>query len=88
MSNNPTINRENAASLAKALYTAVAIPMVFCSSIYSFLYCSYPRDRDRAQVYSLMALEDEQIELESPKMGDNKIQFGNFGTEFGDESDQ
>ncbi|XP_078163350.1 uncharacterized protein LOC144558381 [Carex rostrata] len=85
MSDDPNINRENAASLAKALYTAVAIPMVLCSSIYSFLYCSYPIDRDRAQAYSPMALEDQHIELASPRMVDNKIQFGNFGTEFGDE---
>ncbi|KAJ3707299.1 hypothetical protein LUZ61_011004 [Rhynchospora tenuis] len=83
MSNDPTINRQNAASLAKALYTAVAIPMVFCSSIYSFLYCSYPRDRDRAQLYSLMAPEDQQIELENSKIVDNDVQSGNFNTEFG-----
>jgi hypothetical protein len=77
MSDDPSINRENAASLAKALYTAVAIPMVFCSSIYSFLYCSYPKDRDRArtQAYSLMSLEDEQIEMETPRLVDNKIQL-------------
>lgn len=42
-------DRENAASLAKALYAAIAIPMTACSAIYSFLYCTYPRDRDRAR---------------------------------------
>ncbi|KAJ3699897.1 hypothetical protein LUZ61_003602 [Rhynchospora tenuis] len=47
-SDDPKINQQNAASLAKALYTAVAIPMALCCSIYSFLYCTYPRDRDRA----------------------------------------
>ncbi|XP_015075082.1 thiamine pathway transporter THI73-like [Solanum pennellii] len=40
-------DRQNAASLAKAMYTAIGIPMVICCSIYSFLYFTYPRDRDR-----------------------------------------
>ncbi|EAZ08858.1 hypothetical protein OsI_31120 [Oryza sativa Indica Group] len=49
-------DRENAASLAKALYAAIAIPMTACSAIYSFLYCTYPRDRDRARaMQSLVA---------------------------------
>ncbi|RVW57554.1 hypothetical protein CK203_093089 [Vitis vinifera] len=38
-------DRENAASLAKALYTAISIPFVVCCLIYSFLYRTYPRDR-------------------------------------------
>ncbi|KAF9600436.1 hypothetical protein IFM89_009351 [Coptis chinensis] len=41
-------DRENVASLAKALYTAITIPMTICCFIYSFLYCTYPRDRARA----------------------------------------
>ncbi|KAF9615108.1 hypothetical protein IFM89_021679 [Coptis chinensis] len=41
---------ENAASLAKALYIAIAIPMTICCFIYSFLYCTYPRDRARARM--------------------------------------
>uniref|UniRef100_A0A0D3H647 Major facilitator superfamily (MFS) profile domain-containing protein n=1 Tax=Oryza barthii TaxID=65489 RepID=A0A0D3H647_9ORYZ len=40
--------RRNAASLARALYTAIAVPMVLCCLIYSFLYCTYPRDREAA----------------------------------------
>jgi hypothetical protein len=40
----------NAAFLAKALYTSIAIPFIVCSAIYSFLYCSYPRDRERARM--------------------------------------
>ena len=35
-------DRENAASLAKALYTSIAIPFILCTAIYSFPYCSYP----------------------------------------------
>ncbi|OAY63806.1 uncharacterized protein LOC109712244 [Ananas comosus] len=58
-------DRENAASLAKALYTAIAIPMTLCCLIYSFLYRTYPRDRERARMDSLIASEMQQIELES-----------------------
>ncbi|CAL9106964.1 uncharacterized protein LOC135633435 [Musa acuminata AAA Group] len=58
-------DRANAASLAKALYTAIAIPMSLCCSIYSFLYCTYPRDRERARMDSLIASEIQQLELEN-----------------------
>ncbi|EHA8586849.1 hypothetical protein COCNU_scaffold001054G000120 [Cocos nucifera] len=65
------IDRENAASLAKALYTAIAIPMSLCCSIYSFLYHTYPRDRERARMESLIASELQHIELENPpRVGD------------------
>lgn len=37
-------DRENAAALVKALYTAIDIPMTICCSIYSFLYFTYPRE--------------------------------------------
>ncbi|CAN4097277.1 unnamed protein product [Withania somnifera] len=45
--------RENAASLAKAMYTAIGIPMIIGCSIYSFLYCTYPRDRDRVRLQQI-----------------------------------
>ncbi|KAF9623784.1 hypothetical protein IFM89_005291 [Coptis chinensis] len=56
-------DRENAASLAKALYTAIAIPMTICCFIYSFLYCTYPRDRARARMEALIESEMQQIEV-------------------------
>ncbi|KAK4353096.1 hypothetical protein RND71_028614 [Anisodus tanguticus] len=46
-------DRQNAASLAKAMYTAIGIPMVICCSVYSFLYFTYPRDRDRARLQQI-----------------------------------
>jgi hypothetical protein len=55
-------DRENAASLAKALYTAIGIPMAICCFIYSFLYCTYPRDRQRARMQSLIESEMQQLE--------------------------
>ena len=55
-------DRENAASLAKALYTAIGIPMAICCSIYSFLYCTYPRDRERARMISLIESEMQQLD--------------------------
>lgn len=50
-------DRGNAAALAEALYTAIAIPMALCCLIYSFLYRSYPKDRDRARLESQEELE-------------------------------
>jgi len=76
-SDDPTINRENAASLAKALYTAISIPMFLCCSIYSFLYCTYPRDRERARMHSLIAAEMEQIESTSSDVERNDPQLQN-----------
>ncbi|XP_030453476.1 uncharacterized protein LOC115675025 [Syzygium oleosum] len=57
-------DRENAASLAKALYTAVGVPMFLCCLIYSFLYCTYPRDRERARMEALIESEMQQLNLD------------------------
>ncbi|XP_073154509.1 uncharacterized protein [Henckelia pumila] len=57
-------DRENAASLGKALYTAIGIPMAICCVIYSFLYCTYPRDRDRAKMDALIESELQQIDTD------------------------
>ncbi|XP_022741228.1 uncharacterized protein LOC111292877 [Durio zibethinus] len=63
-------DRENAASLAKALYTATGIPMAICCLIYSFLYCTYPRDRERARMQALIESEmQQQEETNSPSSG-------------------
>ncbi|XP_010261277.1 PREDICTED: uncharacterized protein LOC104600132 [Nelumbo nucifera] len=59
-------DRENAASLAKALYTAIGIPMTLCCLIYSFLYCTYPRDRERARMHGLIESEMQLIESNNP----------------------
>ncbi|KAI3949369.1 hypothetical protein MKW98_023306 [Papaver atlanticum] len=64
-------DRENAASLAKALYTAIAIPMALCCFIYTFLYRTYPKDRDRAKMNALIESEMEQLKSENlPTVGD------------------
>ncbi|KAB2597403.1 hypothetical protein D8674_000323 [Pyrus ussuriensis x Pyrus communis] len=64
-------DRENAVSLAKALYTAMGIPMTLCVFIYSFLYCTYPRDRDRARMQALAESEMQQLETNcSPSRGE------------------
>ncbi len=57
-------DRQNAASLAKALYTAIGIPMAVCWFIYSFLYCTYPRDRERARMHALIESEMQKIEAD------------------------
>lgn len=68
-------DRENAAALAKALYTAIGIPMTICCLIYSFLYCTYPRDRDRARMEALIESEMQQIETATPPLEDEKTQL-------------
>lgn len=55
-------DRENAASLAEALYTAIGIPMAICCFIYSFLYCTYPRDRETARMQALIDSELQDTE--------------------------
>ncbi|NP_001149291.2 carbohydrate transporter/ sugar porter/ transporter isoform 1 [Zea mays] len=51
-------DRENAAALAKAVYTEIAVPMAICCLTYTFLYYTYPRDRERARKDLLMASDD------------------------------
>ncbi|XP_015885374.2 uncharacterized protein LOC107420827 [Ziziphus jujuba] len=58
-------DRENAASLAKALYTAIGVPMALCCFFYSFLYFTYPRDKERARMVALIESEMLQIESEN-----------------------
>ncbi|XP_047051421.1 uncharacterized protein LOC124656781 [Lolium rigidum] len=81
-------DRENAASLAKALYTAIAIPFTICAAIYSFLYCSYPRDRDRARMQSLAESELlQRMELQEGsgfRSGDGDERFELFEPETDD----
>ncbi|CAL5323861.1 unnamed protein product [Camellia sinensis] len=55
-------DRENAAPLAKALYSAIGIPFVICCLFYSFLYYTYPRDRERARMHALIESEMQPIE--------------------------
>lgn len=57
-------DRQNATSLAKALYTAIGIPMTICCFIYSFLYSTYPRDRERARMHALIESEMQQLEAD------------------------
>lgn len=58
-------DRQNAASLAKALYAGVGVPRAICCFIYSFLYCTYPRDRERARMNALSESEMQQLEADS-----------------------
>lgn len=62
-------DRENAGSLAKALYSAIGVPMSLCCLIYSFLYSTYPKDRERAQMEVL--IEAEMLTIESQNLPEN-----------------
>ncbi|CAK8578808.1 unnamed protein product [Lathyrus sativus] len=57
-------DRENAASLGKALYSTIAIPIAICVIIYSFLYFTYPMDRERARMVALVESEMDQLKME------------------------
>ncbi|CAL5368632.1 unnamed protein product [Camellia sinensis] len=72
-------DRENAAPLAKALYTAIGFPFVICCLIYSFLYCTYPRDRDRARMHAL--IESEMQRIENPSSGEEYSQLHVSGSD-------
>ncbi|XP_051187356.1 uncharacterized protein [Lolium perenne] len=91
-SSSPERDRANAASLAKALYTAIAIPFTICAAIYSFLYCSYPRDRDRARMQSLAESELQRMELQQGSRfrsgdGDNRFELFEPETDDGGRTD-
>ncbi|KAL8514056.1 hypothetical protein ACS0TY_013241 [Phlomoides rotata] len=58
-------DRENATSLAKALFASIAIPMALCCIIYTFLYRTYPRDRERARMEAVLESEMQFIESDS-----------------------
>lgn len=62
-------DRENAASLAKALYAAIGVPMAICCFVYSFLYRTYPRDREHARMDVLT--EMQHVEVDSPYAGED-----------------
>ncbi|RLN34272.1 uncharacterized protein C2845_PM03G33220 [Panicum miliaceum] len=64
-------DRRNADSLAKALHMAIAVPFIVCASMYSFMYCSYPRDREHARMEFLVESELEQMELDASCLEDN-----------------
>nr|CAB3453254.1 unnamed protein product [Digitaria exilis] len=86
---SPEQDRENAASLAKALYTAISIPMVICSSIYTFMYRTYPRDRERARMQSMIQSELDQIELGGSHFGCSDDRFELFeSADDGEKPDQ
>lgn len=69
-------DRQNAKSLAKALYTAIGIPMAACCFIYSFLYRTYPKDREHARMQALIESEMQSIGSDiSPLRGkDSQLQ--------------
>ena len=53
-------DRENAAALAKAVYTKIAVPMAICCLTYTALYWTYPADKRRAQMAALQAASEVQ----------------------------
>jgi len=70
------MERHNATSLAKAIYTCIAVPMALCCAIYSFLYCTYPRDRDMARAEAARdrgSHDGEESDSEDEGDGERKL---------------
>lgn len=68
-------DRENATSLGKALYTAIGIPMLLCCYIYTFLYRTYPRDREHARMQALIESEMQSIDSDTSPLRGKDFQF-------------
>ncbi|KAK4374385.1 hypothetical protein RND71_005062 [Anisodus tanguticus] len=66
-------DRENATSLAKALFTAIGSPMALCCVVYSFLYCTYPRDKEKAQMEALIESEMQLLPLDPTSSGEYSL---------------
>ncbi|CAM6112258.1 unnamed protein product [Calypogeia fissa] len=67
------VDKVNAIALAKALYTLVGIAFLLCASIYSGLYWTYPRDRDRVREMQIYLQEDAHIPLDEVTSKDGHI---------------
>jgi hypothetical protein len=63
-------DRENAASLAEALYLTMSIPSAICCFVYSFLHCTYPRDRERARMDTLIVSEMHKLDAHDSPWSD------------------
>lgn len=79
-SENVARDRGNATSLAKALYMAIAIPMALCCFIYSFLYRTYPRDRERARMEALIESEMQVMDSENSPATEQKALYADERT--------
>ena len=77
-----TTDRRNAKALAEALYTAVGVPMAICCSVYTMLYWTYPRDRDKALLQS--EYENLQQEVGALEMSSELKQDYSLGGNAGD----
>ena len=54
-------DKHNAVALGKALYVAFGIPFAICSLLYTILYWTYPKDRDKARVREEEEMEEEEL---------------------------
>ncbi|KAK9713450.1 hypothetical protein RND81_06G027900 [Saponaria officinalis] len=67
-----TIDRENGSALAKAINITFTVTMSACCAIYSLLYCTYPRDRERARMQALVDSEMLQMkDVSDGQQGDD-----------------
>ncbi|KAJ7566171.1 hypothetical protein O6H91_02G091100 [Diphasiastrum complanatum] len=69
------LDQRNAVSLARALFTAYSIPYAMCCLIYSFLYCTYPKDRDQARAECQMGSTCDEHKSLHVKIVNNRSSF-------------
>lgn len=84
------IDKDNAVSLSKALYTAIGAPLTLCCLIYTLLYWTYPRDRDHARALSSQlgaSYEFEKFGLEDENELDVIDVYGEDEIDDDDDSD-
>ncbi|VFQ86728.1 unnamed protein product [Cuscuta campestris] len=77
---NIDADRNNASSLAKALFMAIGTPMMLCCFIYSFLYFTYPRDRDRSRMRALIKSETQLLDMDSSALRGQYSQVQQYET--------
>ncbi|VFQ86730.1 unnamed protein product [Cuscuta campestris] len=77
---NIDADRNNATSLAKALFMAIGTPMMLCCFIYSFLYFTYPRDRDRSRMRALIKSEMQLLDMDSSALRGQYSQVQQYET--------
>lgn len=52
-------DRNNTKALSEAIYTAVGAPMAVCSAVYTLMYWTYPKDRDKALEFNYIDVDQE-----------------------------
>lgn len=65
---------ENGIALSKGLFATIAFPFIVCCAIYSFLYCTYPRDREAMEgVHNVGEIGMVPLSVHAEEMEDSAL---------------